>query len=189
MKRFSATALLLVLLSTAACKKDSTDPQPNGSTNTTTGTTAEVKATSAGGTAYAVSGTDNVDATYTTMSDPDEAPAWLAIRARGTDSRDITLSIYKFTGAGTYEILPGGPNIASYSVGELSDPAYASYNSQHMEGTASVGQVVITAWDAAGKQVQGTFTFTGRHRIGSGNFSAPQTVTGGSFDVRNVFVY
>lgn len=172
------------LLGLAACGKSSSDPQPAPATPTNPASVSEIKAT-VGSSTFAASGTNNVDGTRVTTSTAGESPSRLVLRGRA-GTYDIALAIAQFTGAATYPVLPQGLTIASYSE---SSATGVSYNSQNMPGTAAVGQIVVTSWDAAAKRAQGTFTFSGRVRNTGGTYGATQQVTAGTFDVRDIGLF
>ncbi|GAA4347428.1 hypothetical protein GCM10023185_02540 [Hymenobacter saemangeumensis] len=179
----SSLLLFAGLLGVAACSKDKSDaPQPApGSANSA----GNVLSATVGSSPFQASGTSDVDGTRVAVMSPDEGPARLVLRGR-SGNNDITLSLVRFTGTGTYTVLPAGPNVASYSEGTSSA---TSYNSQFMPGTAAVGQVVVTSWDPATRRIQGSFSFSGRPRISSGSYGPVQQVTAGSFTVSNVFSF
>lgn len=171
------------LLALAACGSSEPDPQP-APAPPAPAAGSELKAT-VGSTPFAATGSNDIDGTRVSTSLPDESPARLVLRGR-SGGNDVTLSIAKFTGAATYAVLPAGPSVASYTQGGSSG---VSYNSQHMPGTAAVGEIVVTSWDPAAKRVKGTFTFSGRVRHPGGTFGATQVVTAGSFEVANVGLF
>jgi len=179
LRNFGLATLLVCAL---GCSKSSSDPQP---ANPSGGTDDNEISATVGTATFRALGTNDVDGTRVSTTTAGEAPARLVLRGR-SNGNDITLSIGQFTGAATYQVLPSGPSVASYSEAVPGGP---SYNSQHMPGTASVGQIVITSWDPATKRIQGTFSFSGRVRNTGGTYGATQQVTGGKIDVRNVFLY
>ncbi len=191
MKRcLTATALLVILL-TGGCSKKTENPTPAPAA----ATDSFIKATPAGSPAFAAVGdVANVQGVRIASTDPADAPARLVLRGTvKTNSNNITLTILKFTGAGTYVVKadPAGTlntSLAGYSENGLNGPFY---HSQYMtpQGTP-VGQVVVTSWDVAAKRIQGTFNFTAAGDSGNGAAAAPtKQVTGGTFDVRDVALY
>ena len=53
----------------------------------------------------------------------------------------------------------------------------------------TVGQVVVTSYDAAAKRIQGTFSFTGSTLPPSGQAATTKQLTNGTFDIRDVILF
>lgn len=184
MKTFCALCLSALLL--AGCgKKDSDSATPTPDPNDT----SFIKATVAGISAFDATGDIAVaNGAHLKSTDPEDAPARLVLR--GTiDNRNVTLTLIRFTGVGTYTFKADydatiGTSLASYSENGLSGPFYYS---QYMPNAGTtVGQAVVTSYDVAAKRIQGTFSFTGSTLPRNGQAASTQQLTNGSFDIRNL---
>ena len=188
MKTFGILCLASLLL--AGCGKkdsDSATPGPNPPGD------SFIRATVAGSPAFDATGDIGVvNGTRLTSSDPEDAPARLVLRGTMNQSSIIIITLIKFNGAGTYPLKADydatiGTSIASYFDGGLSGPHYFS---QYMPNAGTtVGQVVVTSYDAAAKRIQGTFSFTGSTLPPNGQTATTKQLTNGTFDIRDVILY
>jgi hypothetical protein len=188
MKTFCILGLSALLL--AGCgKKDSDsatpDPNPTGD--------SFIRATVAGSPGFDATGDIGVvNGTRISSSDPEDAPARLVLRGTMDQSRNITLTLIKFNGAGTYPLIADydatiGTSLAGYSENGLNGPFY---HSQYMPNAGTkVGQVVVTSYDATAKRIQGTFSFTGSTLPPSGQAATTKQLTNGTFDIRDVILF
>lgn len=182
MKTTAISLLAAAVFSFSGCSKSSSDPQP--AQPNPTGYISEIKAT-VGSSSFSATTINNVAGTHATLTTPGEAPARLILRGNVGNNR-IILTVSQFTGAGTYTLVPQGPSLATYYENFPSDPIYST---QHMPGTAAVGQVVVSTWNPAAKRAKGTFSFSGRVRNAGGTFGATQAVTAGTFDVYDILIF
>jgi hypothetical protein len=179
---------LASLLVAGCSKKDSDSATPDPST-----TNSEMKATVAGSPAFtAVGDISVVNGVRINSTDPEDAPARLVLRGiMDGGNTNIILTLIKFTGAGTYIVKADpdatiGTSLATYSENHLNGPFY--YSQYMAPAGTTVGQVVVTSFDAATKHIQGTFSFTGSTPPSSGTPHTKQ-VTNGTFSVYDIGLY
>ncbi|MDO7877212.1 DUF6252 family protein [Hymenobacter sp. ASUV-10] len=188
MKTF-CTLCLSVLFLVGCGKKDSDSPTPDPNP---TGNSF-IKATVAGSPAFDATGDIGVvNGTRLSSSDPEDAPARLVLRGTMSQGSIIIITLIKFNGAGTYLLKADydatiGTSLASYSENGLGGPFYYS---QYMPNAGTtVGQVVVTSYDAAAKRIQGTFSFTGSTLPPSGQTATTKQLTNGTFDVHDLIFF
>ena len=190
MKPFLTAAALLATLLAGACSEKTENPTPTAPA----AADSFIKAAPAGSPAFAATGdVAAVNGTRVSSTDPADAPARLVLR--GTmpgNGHNITLTLVKFTGVGTYPVKADpdatlSTSLASYSENGLTGPFY--YSQFMTPPGTTVGQVVVTSYDAAAKRIQGTFSFTGTTRASGGTPAVTKQVTDGTFDIRDVALF
>ena len=194
MKVFIISLLSVCSIGLMSCSKSSSDPQPSQPSNNqnNSSTSSEIKATVADSPAFAAVGdVQVVNGVRIASTDPADAPARLVLRGT-VSTNNITLTLIKFNGVGTYQLKADpnaaiGTSIASYSENGSTGPYF--YTQYMANPGATVGQVVVTSYDASAKRVRGTFSFTGSTLARNGVAATTKQVTNGTFDVYGVALF